>query len=68
MRRYYFELLDDHYNDLGAFIPDGSRKESAVNKAKKWMNENGITNAILSVNSMLTDNILDMIDINLNNN
>ena len=39
MRRYYFELLDENYNDLGAFIPDGSSKQAAVNKAKKWMRE-----------------------------
>ena len=26
MMMYYFELLDDHYNDLGATIPDGAVK------------------------------------------
>lgn len=34
MRRYYFELLDENYNDLGASIPDGSSKQAAINKAK----------------------------------
>lgn len=27
MKRYYFELTDRSYNDLGAFIPDGYSKE-----------------------------------------
>lgn len=26
MRRYWFELEDDRYNELGAAIPDGSSK------------------------------------------
>lgn len=65
MKRYYFELLDEQYNDLGAFIPDGSHKSTAINRAKAWMRENGILEAILSVNSMITDNILDLISITL---
>ena len=40
MKRYYFELLDDDYNDLGALIPDGSSKKTAVNRAKRWMVDN----------------------------
>ena len=39
MKRYYFQLLDEQYNDLGAFIPDGSNKQSAINRAKRWMQE-----------------------------
>lgn len=66
MRRYYFELLDENYNDLCASIPDGSSKQAAVNKAKKWMRENGIKYAQLSVNSMITDNLLQCIDIEIN--
>lgn len=66
MKRYYFELLDESYNDLGASIPDGSSKQAAVNKAKKWMRENGIKYAQLSVNSMITDNLLQCIDIEIN--
>lgn len=65
MKRYYFELLDNEYNDLGAFIPDGSSKQTAINRAKKWMRENGIKSAKLSVNSLRTCNILDIIDIEL---
>lgn len=30
MKRYYFELTDGNYNDLGAFIPDGYNKEVAL--------------------------------------
>lgn len=66
MTRYWFELTDENYNDLGAFIPDGSSKQSAVNRARRWMRDNGIIEAILAVNSMKTDNILDMIHIEEN--
>ena len=66
MRRYGFELLDDSYNDLGAFIPDGSNKQAAINRARRWMKDNGVAQAKLSVNSMRTDNILDIIDIEIN--
>ena len=65
MKRYYFELLDDDYNDLGALIPDGSSKKTAVNRAKRWMVDNNIQSAQLSVNSMITDNILDIISIEI---
>lgn len=65
MKRYYFELLDNEYNDLGAFIPDGSSKQTAINRAKKWMCENRVKSAQLSVNSLRTCNILDIIDIEL---
>ena len=27
MRRYWFELTDEHYKDLGAAIPDGNNKQ-----------------------------------------
>jgi len=66
MKRYYFQLLDDDYNDLGALIPDGSSKQSAINRAKRWMRENNVSQAQLSVNSMITDNILEIIGIELN--
>lgn len=65
MKRYYFQLLDKSYNDLGAFIPDGSNKQAAINRAKKWMQENSVKNAQLSVNSMATNNLLDVIEINI---
>jgi hypothetical protein len=65
MKRYYYILMNADYNDLGAFIPDGSHKQTAINHAKRWMHENGIKSADLSVNSMRTDNILDVISIEL---
>lgn len=65
MKRYYFQLLNECYNDLGALIPDGSSKQTAINRAKRWMNENGVKYAQLSVNSMRTDNILEIIEIEL---
>lgn len=66
MRRYWFELEDDRYNELGAAIPDGSSKQAAINRARQWMKDNGVRVAKLIVNSMRTDNILDVIDIELN--
>lgn len=63
MRRYWFELTDERYNDLGAAIPDGSNKQAAINKARQWMKDNSIKVATLAVNSMRTDNLLDVIDI-----
>lgn len=63
MRRYWFELTDEHYNDLGAAIPDGSNRQAAINKARQWMKDNGVPKATLTVNSMRTDNLLDAIDI-----
>ena len=65
MKRYYFELTDGSYNDLGAFIPDGYNKEVAVRQAKKWMAENSIVLATLVVSSLSTSNVLDVIDINI---
>ncbi len=65
MKRYWFALMDAEYNDLGVSIPDGSSKQTAVNRAKRWMQENGIKSAQLQVNSMRTDNLLEFIDIEL---
>ncbi|MGM9759698.1 MAG: hypothetical protein ACI30I_06230 [Parabacteroides sp.] len=66
MRRYWFELTDEHYQVLGASIPDGSNKQSAINRAKRWMKGNGIGKACLAVNSMVTNNLIDIVDIELN--
>lgn len=63
--RYYFELLDEHYKDLGLFVPDASTKQAGINKAKRVMKENGIKNAQLSINSMRTNNLVDIVDIEL---
>lgn len=65
MKRYYFQLLNESYYDLGAFIADGSKKQTAINRAKRWMRENGIKHAQLSVNSIRTDNILEIVEIEL---
>jgi len=65
MKRYWFELLTDSYDDLGAMIPDGSNKASAINRAKRWMKQNGVDRAVLTVNSLMTSNILDVIQIEL---
>lgn len=63
MRRYWFELQDEHYNDLGAAIPDGSSRQAAINKARQWMKDKGIKVANLAINSMRTGNLLDVIEI-----
>lgn len=47
MKRYWFELTDEHYNDLGAAISDGWQKSPAIAEAKRWMKENGVKAAIL---------------------
>lgn len=65
MNRYYFELLDEHYNDLGVFIPDATTKQAGINKAKKAMKENNIQFAQLSINSLRTNNLLDVVEIEL---
>ncbi len=65
MKRYWFALMDNDYNDLGALIPDGSNKQTAVNRAKRWMQDNGVKTAQLQVNSMRTDNLLEFIDIEI---
>lgn len=65
MKRYWFQLLTEGYDELGALIPDGSSKTTALNRAKRWIEQNGIDSAILAVNSMVTSNILDMIQIEL---
>lgn len=65
MKRYYFELTDRNYNDLGAFIPDGSSKQAAINKARQWLKDNGVNKAVLTINSLKTNNLLDIIDINI---
>lgn len=65
MKRYWFTLMNEAYEDLGELIPDGSNKATAVNRAKRWMQENGVKSAQLQVNSMRTDNLLEFIDITL---
>lgn len=65
MRAYWFELLDENFNDLGIFIKDGSNKKAAINAAKREMRERGIKTAKLSVNSMRTSDLLDVISIEI---
>lgn len=65
MKRYWYTLMDEQYEDLGAMIPDGSSKQTAINRAKRWMKANGVKTAQLGVNSMKTANLLDIIEIGL---
>lgn len=65
MKRYYYELMDEGYGDLGAFIPDGWHKSVAIRQAMEWMRENGVTFAKLAVNTLRTNMIVDIIEIDL---
>lgn len=65
MRRYWFELVDEHLDDLDAAIPDGSNKQAAINKARRWMRDNGISKATLVINSMRTGNLLGVAEIEI---
>ena len=58
MRRYWFRLTDERYKDLGAAIPDGNNKRAAVNKAWKWMKDNGTKRAVLACYSMRSHDLL----------
>lgn len=57
--------MDEIWKDIAGFenMYQVSNKQSAINRAKRWMQENEIKHAQLSVNSMITDNVLDIIDI-----
>ena len=65
MKRYYFELLTEDYEDLGVCIPDGSHKQMAIKRAKAWMRDNCVRMANLSVNSIRTGNLLGIIEITI---
>ena len=62
---YTFRLLGPDLEDTGVFIADGNNKQTAENKARRWMKENGIPFATLEVSSFRTSNLLDAIDITL---
>lgn len=50
---------------MGAAIPDGSNKQAAINKARRWMRDNGISKATLVINSMRTGNLLGVAEIEI---
>lgn len=54
-----------NYDEINVPISDGSHKPTAINQGKRWMNEIHITEARLVINSMKTDNIIEIIDIKL---
>lgn len=61
MNRYFYRIMNEQYEDFGAYIPDGSHKSTAVNRARGWMRAHGIAEATLEVSSLATGNLLDMI-------
>lgn len=65
MKTYWFELLDEDFHDLGIAIKDGNNVDVAIDEAKRRMRECGITYAELSVNSMDTNDLLDVISIEI---
>lgn len=42
-------------------IPDGTSKQAAINKARKWIKDNGVKSAFLLGSSIRTDKLLDVI-------
>lgn len=65
MKRYYYELMDDNYNSYEVSIPDGRIKARAIAQAKRIMKQKGLKTAILSINSLKTSDILDMVTLKL---
>lgn len=65
MKRYYYELMDENYSSYEAAIPDGRIKARAIAQAKRAMRGLGIRRALLTVNSMRTSKLLDIITIEL---
>lgn len=65
MKRYYFNVLRENYSVIESIqIPDGSSKLSAYRLAKRLICENNVQDAYyLEVNSMLTSNLLDLIEL-----
>lgn len=66
MKRYYYELMGEDYNSYEAAIPDGRIKARAIaqaKRAKRAMRDLGIRRALLVVNSMMTPNILDTVEL-----
>ena len=49
--------MNEQYEDFGAYIPDGSHKSTAVNRARGWMRAHGIADATLEVSSLATGNL-----------
>lgn len=50
---------------MGAALPDGSNRQAGINRDRQWMKDNGVRKAVLTVNSMRTDNLLEVIDIEI---
>lgn len=65
MKTYWFELLDEDFQDLGIAIKDGDNVTVAIDEAKRRMREYGIKNAQISVNSMETNDFLYFISIEI---
>lgn len=61
MSTYKYELLNGGYYNVGASIPNGDNKRTAMTQAKRWMRKNGYTTVWLSVYSVLTGNHLQLI-------
>ena len=65
MRAYTFRLLGPDFEDTGAFIADGNSKDTAINKARRYMKDNGIKVSHLEVSSTRTYDLLDLIEIHI---
>lgn len=65
MGRYYFEVTDENYNDLGLLVSDDCSKLAAIGKVKKWMRENRVSRTILAIKSTKTNYLLEVIKIDI---
>ena len=50
---------------MDAAIPEGSNMQVAINRARRWMRDNGISKATLVINSMRTGNLLGVVEIEI---
>lgn len=61
MKRYWSVISEKGVQNLRKVIPDGTNKQDAISKARKWIKDNGVKSAFLIGSSIRTDRILDMI-------
>lgn len=61
MKRYWSVMSKKGVQDLRKVIPDGTSKQAAINKARKWIKDNGVKSAFLLGSSIRTGKLLNVI-------
>lgn len=61
MKRYWSVISEKGVQDLRKVIPDGTSKQDAIRKARKWIKDNAVKSAFLVGSSIRTDKLLDVI-------